>query len=348
MEYEELDQWKQYTYEVQGSTYDVYETYTTAEYNENENENRAQPALNLQADDATLNCLRWLLVDQKDVDLEVRYTIYIMQSNARSPIASLQIKSAPHLENFEYASSDEDIWDALSDDKRRTKKSRVKRKKKKLHINTTCEWQRCNAQFSDNTEYRMHIAEHFEEFVDTQYEEYLCEWDLCGFKTSCLVMFERHVLHHEMHGRFLSAGEALECMNKLPKCTLGGLDRNRLPELLADFMCLWKDCNETCRALSLLHDHLMEHINDSFDTPLKGACQWQGCSYSTTAPSSLKLHASRMHSQILVYACRKCGTSRKSERTFLGHFLSQAPVKSEFDNSTCLILGSSFLLFFFL
>lgn len=242
-----------------------------------------------------------------------------------------QLKSAPVLENFDYASSDEDIWDALSDGKEKKKQASSTVKKEPLQINTTCEWQRCNAQFSNNAEYRSHIAKHLHEFVaaDRYEDEYLCEWDLCGFKTPCLDMFERHVLHHEMHGRFLSAGESLEIMNKVPKCTLGGLDRNRLPELPTDFACLWKGCDETFRALSILHDHLVEHINDAYVAGKVGVCQWRGCSYATPHLSKLRLHASRMHTNVLVFACRKCGTTRKSNRTFLGHFLSQAPVKSK-------------------
>lgn len=231
------------------------------------------------------------------------------------------------MENFEYASSDEDIWDALSVGKE--KRQSVSRKPK-IKINTTCEWGRCNAQFTNNKDYRSHIATHFQEFVNLDYDEYLCEWDLCGFKTTCKVIFERHVLHHEMHGRFLSAGESLEIKNKVPKCTLGGLDRNRLPELLTDFACLWKDCTETFRALSLLHDHLMHHIEAIYVTQKPTTCQWRGCSYVNSTLCQLKNHASRMHAQILVYACRKCGTTRKSDVTFLAHFLSQAPVKSEF------------------
>lgn len=331
MNYEERSPWPDYTYEVPGGRYEVYESFADPVYVDLESTAlQSIPVLNLRADEGTLNCLKWILIDQKDVDLEVgSMTVFILISSPlihTPPRLSLQIKTAPYLENFEYASSDEDIWDALSDGKERKK---LKAKNRPLEINTTCEWQRCNAQFSNNADYRSHIARHFQEFVGTDYEEYLCEWDLCGFKTNCLDMFERHVLHHEMHGRFLAEGESQELMNKLPKCTLAGLERNRLPELLTDFTCLWKECGDSFRSLSLLHDHLMEHIEDTFVRGTKGVCQWRGCSFTATQLALLKLHASRMHAQVLVYACRKCGQSRKSKRTFLAHFLSQAPVKSE-------------------
>lgn len=237
---------------------------------------------------------------------------------------SFQLKTAPVLENFEYASSDEDIWDALSDGKQEVKP------REPVQINTTCEWQRCNAQFTDNNEFLDHIQKHLKDVPKHEGHEYLCEWDLCDFKCNSLSTFERHVLYHEMHGRFLSAGESLELMHKLPKCSLSGLDRNRLPELPSDFVCLWRECNVVFKSVSLLHDHIVQHCTDEYHEKKLISCQWRGCSYTAKRLSQLKTHIGRMHTQILVYACRKCGASRKSERTFFAHFLSQAPVKSEF------------------
>lgn len=132
----------------------------------------------------------------------------------RSPFP--QIKSPPHFEEVEYASSDEDIWDTLQTKTKKKEPPKRKATGPTLKVNVTCEWQRCNAQFSDNVEYRKHIDGHFQELAKTTYKEYHCEWDLCDFKTDDIVMFERHVKHHEMHGRYLAAGEAVEvCIMKL-------------------------------------------------------------------------------------------------------------------------------------
>lgn len=254
-----------------------------------------------------------------------------LYSHSITHLSTFQIKTPPELENFEYASSDEDIWDALSNGKDKKKANPPPTRRAK--VNTTCEWQRCNAQFSNNIEYRSHITKHFQELVLTQFEdEYLCEWDLCGFKTNCVEMFERHVLHHEMHGRYLSAGESLEITNKVPKCILGGLDRNRLPELPTDFSCLWGDCTEIFRALSVLHDHVRDHVKDSglWKSGKKSVCQWRGCSLVADSVDRINRHITGMHINVNYFACRKCGLTRKSVKTFLGHFLSQAPVKSEF------------------
>lgn len=160
-------------------------------------------------------------------------------------------------------------------------------------------------------------------------DDYLCEWDLCGFKTNCIEMFERHVLHHEMHGRFLAAGEAVEIRHKVPKCGTTGLDRNRLPDLLTDFSCLWAGCSSTFRQVSVLHDHLFRHIDDSAVRGKPNNCQWQGCSISVKAAHLLKDHVERKHANSKFYACRNCGTTRKKVDHFLAHFLSQAPVKSK-------------------
>lgn len=66
-------EWSKYTYEIDGCGYEVYEGYpeVEVEYKDERRSAHTKPAVNLQADEPTLNCLRWLLVDQKDVDLEV-------------------------------------------------------------------------------------------------------------------------------------------------------------------------------------------------------------------------------------------------------------------------------------
>lgn len=72
MDYEAVRPWAMYTYEVQDCRYDVFEgVLEPEEYVEYIRGAAHEPTLNLQADESTLNCLKWLLVDQKDVDLEV-------------------------------------------------------------------------------------------------------------------------------------------------------------------------------------------------------------------------------------------------------------------------------------
>lgn len=72
MDYEAVQPWAVYTYEVQESSYEVFEgVLEPEEYVDYGREAAYKPTLNLQADESTLNCLKWLLVDQKDVDLEV-------------------------------------------------------------------------------------------------------------------------------------------------------------------------------------------------------------------------------------------------------------------------------------
>lgn len=242
-----------------------------------------------------------------------------------SPSPPPQIKSPPHVEEVEYASSDEDTWAPVP---QTNPLGPCTEKKKPILINLTCEWQRCNAQFACTIEYRDHIDAHFEELARTTYKEYHCEWDLCGFKANNVAMFERHVKHHEMHGRFLSAGESMEIMNNVPKCNLAGLDRNRLPELLQDFTCCWIGCSETFRALSRLHDHVMDHLKDAERNDEALECKWRGCSFGVR--KYLRTHVEQSHVPVLMFACRKCGHTRKSKSTFLGHFLSQASIKGEF------------------
>lgn len=67
-------QWTNYTYEDEGGRYDVYESYPEVEYKDERRGANSKPALNLQADEGTLRCLKWILVDQKGVELEVRFT----------------------------------------------------------------------------------------------------------------------------------------------------------------------------------------------------------------------------------------------------------------------------------
>lgn len=269
--------------------------------------------------------MKWLLVDQKDVDLEVSVSPSPIDRILTSPSPLPQIKSPPHVEEVEYASSDEDTWAPVP---QTNPLGPCTEKKKPILINLTCEWQRCNAQFSCTIEYRDHIDAHFEELARTTYKEYHCEWDLCGFKANNVAMFERHVKHHEMHGRFLSAGESMEIMNNVPKCNLAGLDRNRLPELLQDFTCGWSGCSETFRALSRLHDHVMDHLKDAEWNGEALECKWRGCSFGVR--KYLRTHVEQSHVPVLMFACRKCGHTRKSKSTFLGHFLSQASIKGEF------------------
>lgn len=64
-------QWTNYTYEDEGGRYDVYESYPEVEYKDERRGANSKPALNLQADEGTLRCLKWILVDQKGVELEV-------------------------------------------------------------------------------------------------------------------------------------------------------------------------------------------------------------------------------------------------------------------------------------
>ena len=319
-DFDDLDhQWtKSNSYVVEGIRYDVYEKYPdSCSEDERPVGESVEPRLNLKADEATLNCLKWLLIDQKDVEHE--------------------IKTAPELENYEYASSDEEIWKALSVPKKKKEEKRIMRN---IFVDFTCEWGHCNLQFAKAGDYRAHIAKHFQEFVGTQYDEYLCEWDMCGFKTDNLVSFERHVCHHEMLGRYMATGEAIEIFHKLPKCQMGGGERNRLPDLPKDFECLWKGCGKTFRVYSVLRDHVKDHYDEVRKNNLPHpACEWHPCNVAGTVETNVRFRA---HFNIHVYAgsmaCRKCGLVRKKKTCFIKHFLQQATVKSESPNRSFMFL----------
>lgn len=77
MNYDPVDAWNHYTFKAEdGHSYEIFESIEEPEYTHKKKSAlkrlKLKPALNLEADQGTLNCLKWLLVDQKDVELEVK------------------------------------------------------------------------------------------------------------------------------------------------------------------------------------------------------------------------------------------------------------------------------------
>lgn len=193
-----------------------------------------------------------------------------------------------------------------------------------------CEWQKCRQALSTYAELTVHVEQHATQFVEEIRPVYECQWDLCDFDTSDKQMFIGHCSFHSYHTHIKTIGEQMLLgKNPLPACTLDSRRRNVIPEMKAENLCMWRNCEHKSDTIQMYYDHVRDHIKFEMQMQKKNGrntnveCEWIDCKKTFNRQQKMKEHL-RSHTGERIFACANCGSMFNSYTKFYDHFKRQA------------------------
>lgn len=189
------------------------------------------------------------------------------------------------------------------------------------NLNMECEWQSCRMFFSDYTIYQEHVKNHAKDVHVIEKEssvEFVCLWDICGYKTVHFNEMVRHLNYHAYHGKLLAIGFNGRATLKLARCKKDSSKRNQIPRQSMDYTCLWFGCEEKYNSIQTFLDHVRLHTNYSE----KFLCSWAGCGAVFPRRVMLVVHT-RSHTGERLIACYHCGQHFANNRKLCDHLRRQ-------------------------
>ncbi|NXK63896.1 HINFP factor, partial [Sylvietta virens] len=212
-----------------------------------------------------------------------------------------------------------------------------------------CEWQQCSFVALEMEDFCGHVAQHLQQHLLGEQrdemdplEDYTCLWQDCGFcSPESSADLVRHVYFHCYHTKLKQWGlRALQSQADVSQCQLGFQNRNIIPEIQENFLCLWEYCERSFENPEWFYRHVEDH---SFCSEYKAAgkenhvvlCGWKDCNCSFKGRCKLREHL-RSHTQEKVVACPTCGGMFANNTKFFDHIRRQTALDQQrFQCSHC-------------
>ncbi|XP_043936799.1 histone H4 transcription factor [Protopterus annectens] len=200
-----------------------------------------------------------------------------------------------------------------------------------------CEWESCSHTSSTMEEFCSHVSEHLCQHLKESEEdmesrgEFSCLWIDCGFcSTESQADLTRHVFFHCYHTKLKQWGvQALQSHLDLDQCGLDFQSRNIIPEIQANFICLWEQCETVFENPEWFYRHVDMHGQCSEQKEPGAdslvACKWRECGNFFKGKFKLREHL-RSHTQEKVVACPTCGGVFASNTKFFDHIRRQTAI----------------------
>uniref|UniRef100_A0A1A8LGR9 Histone H4 transcription factor n=3 Tax=Nothobranchius TaxID=28779 RepID=A0A1A8LGR9_9TELE len=221
-------------------------------------------------------------------------------------------------------------------------KRRIQRKMLKL----SCEWGSCQELSSQMENFCKHVEEHLtclntEEDVEAG-EDRMCPWRDCGFcSVDGFEELRRHLLFHCYHTKLKQLGQqVLDAQPELGSCSIAYHNRNIIPDIPDNFICLWEDCEQPpYENPEWFYRHVEMHSVcvdiPTGDSEFSIRCGWKDCEATAKGRPKLREHL-RSHTQEKLVACPGCGGMYANNTKFFDHIIRQSAMEGQrFQCSHC-------------
>ncbi|XP_033996476.1 histone H4 transcription factor [Trematomus bernacchii] len=217
----------------------------------------------------------------------------------------------------------------------------------KKTLKVDCEWSSCQESFSRMDNLCRHADGHLSALDEEQPEEEIegernCLWRDCGF---CSMEgpeeMRRHLFFHCYHTKLKQLGQqVLNTRPKIGTCAIGYQNRNIIPEIPDNFICLWEECEQPpyenpewfYRHVEM-HSQCIEIPAGEYELPIR--CGWKDCEATTKGRAKLREHL-RSHTQEKLVACPGCGGMYANNTKFFDHIIRQSAMEGQrFQCSHC-------------
>lgn len=205
-------------------------------------------------------------------------------------------------------------------------------------LSLECEWPSCKIVMDDYSKFQKHVAKHITNLQITTKDDkifYGCLWDTCNHKCEDYYEMVRHVNYHAYHAKLLAVGLNGRATLKLSQCKKDSKNRNVLPKLKTNHICMWVGCDRTFISMQLFIDHVRYHIDSEHLL-----CSWAGCGLEVNCLSHLISHL-RSHTGERQIACYHCGMHFASNRKLIDHVDRQSVSESGLSCAVCGVRAST-------
>lgn len=221
-----------------------------------------------------------------------------------------------------------------------------KRMQKKA-LKLECEWGSCQESFNRMENFCKHVEGHLSALEEEEDEEETegersCLWRDCGF---CSVEgseeLRRHVFFHCYHTKLKQLGQqVLSAHPEIGNCSIAYHNRNIIPEIPDNFVCLWEECEQPpyenpewfYRHVEM-HSLCIEIPTGDCEIPIR--CGWKDCEATAKGRPKLREHL-RSHTQEKVVACPGCGGMYANNTKLFDHIIRQSAMEGQrFQCSHC-------------
>uniref|UniRef100_A0A3B5B6Z8 Histone H4 transcription factor n=1 Tax=Stegastes partitus TaxID=144197 RepID=A0A3B5B6Z8_9TELE len=218
-----------------------------------------------------------------------------------------------------------------------------KRMQKKA-LKLDCEWGSCQESFSRMENFCKHAEGHLgaANMAEEDEEEKNCFWRDCGF---CSVEgseeLRRHLFFHCYHTKLKQLGQqVLNAQPEIGSCSIAYHNRNIIPEIPDNFICLWEDCEQPpydnpewfYRHVEM-HSQCIDIPTGDCELPIR--CGWKDCEATAKGRPKLREHL-RSHTQEKVVACPGCGGMYANNTKLFDHIIRQSAMEGQrFQCSHC-------------
>lgn len=193
-----------------------------------------------------------------------------------------------------------------------------------------CEWKKCHAAMDTYDELVNHVAIHTKDSIDDGLIPLKCAWDLCEFLTDSPKLYNSHCAYHAYHTNIKTVGEQMLLeKNPLPACENESHNRNEIPTVVEEYLCMWKDCEYRLATVHEYYAHVRGHCEFEMKMQRVGGrnaqvkCEWIGCEKAFNRMTKTKEHL-RTHTGERFLACANCGSTFNSYAKFYDHYKRQA------------------------
>ncbi|XP_008331190.1 histone H4 transcription factor [Cynoglossus semilaevis] len=217
---------------------------------------------------------------------------------------------------------------------------------KRIHkqsLKLQCEWSSCQETFHRMENFCKHVESHIcPKEEEKTGDEKNCLWKDCGFiSLDCHDELRRHLFFHCYHTKLKSMGQQmLDAQPKLGRCSIGYHNRNIIPELPDNFICLWEDCQQPAFENPEWYYRHVEMHSLCVDIPAGDCefpvhCGWKDCEATAKGRSKLREHL-RSHTQEKIVACPDCGGMYANNTKLFDHVIRQSAMEGQrFQCSHC-------------
>lgn len=159
-----------------------------------------------------------------------------------------------------------------------------------------CEWQGCGYVSSQLERFVRHVAGHMPDVGIRMTEEgtevYVCRWSDCAYETNMADQIKRHVNYHSYHTKLKCIGSNVRGRVKLPRCRRDPEWRN-IFDLPPPLFCRWEECLMPFSNYQLYLFHVAAHTNDNpRGNRVEGGVE---CKWTGCSSSFPNLHKLRDH-----------------------------------------------------
>ncbi|KAM9333057.1 histone H4 transcription factor-like [Pholidichthys leucotaenia] len=196
-----------------------------------------------------------------------------------------------------------------------------------------CEWGSCQDSFDRMESFSKHAEDHLVALKAEEEDEAEagrnCLWRDCGFcSMEGLDELRQHLFFHCYHTKLKQLGQQmLHGQPELGTCSIACHNRNIIPEIPDNFVCLWEDCEQApyenpewfYRHVEM-HSLCMDMPTGDAESPRR--CGWKDCEATAKGRPQLREHL-RSHTQEKVVACPGCGGMYASNTKLFDHIRRQ-------------------------